>query len=149
MSSWVQVTGSFYIHSWQTGIGDRLKGFMRDNFHRIPKGSEGALDWGVMQSTEHITGSDWKDGKRTEIYGCGQLHIFGSLRDMTTNTFEKGLLDFIKTLQKAFPVRAGQVIVDGYTSGRKIYWLEEDWRNPKIHIVDISMDIVDISMDVE
>ena len=135
MSQWVQVTGSFYIHSWQDEIGKRLEGFMRDNFHRIPDGSEGALDYGVMQSSEHTTGSDF-DG--TPIYGCGQLHIFGSLRDMTVDMFEEGLLDFIKILQSAFPVRAGQVIVDGWNSGRKIYWLKDDWRNPQVQIIDVS-----------
>lgn len=132
MSSWVQVTGSFYIHSWQTGIGDRLKGFMRDNFHRIPEGSEGALDWGVMQSTEHITGSDWKDGKRTEIYGCGQLHIFGSLRDMTLEKFEEGLLDFLKTFKSAHPIRLGQVCVDGGYGQYRVYVISEFEKNIKV-----------------
>ncbi len=136
MSQWVQVTGSFYIHSWQNNIGKRLESFMRDNFRRIPDGSEGALDWGVMQSTEHITG--WDDEQGGDIYGCGQLHIFGSLRDMTVDIFEEGLLDFLEKLQRAFPVRAGQVIVDGYSTGRKIYWLNDNRKNPKVHIVDVS-----------
>ena len=134
MSQWVQVTGSFYIHSWQDGIGARLEGFMRDNFHRIPDGSEGALDWGVMQSSEHSTGSEL-DG--SPIYGRGQIHIFGSLRDMTTDEFEVGLLDFLDVLGKAFPLRAGQVLVDGYSTGRKIYWFQDDWKNPTFNVMNL------------
>lgn len=134
MSQWVQVTGSFYVHSWQTDIGKRLESFMRDNFHRIPDGSEGALDWGVMQSAEHITGCE-EDG--SDIYGRGQIHIFGSLRDMTTDEFEVGLMDFLSVLVKTHPVRAGQVIVDGYSSGKKIYWFQDHWNTPTFKIIDL------------
>lgn len=140
MSEWVQVSGSFYIHSWQNDIGKRLESFVRDNFHRIPEGSEGALDWGVMQSTEHTTGSDVDC---SPIYGCGQLHIFGSLRDMTVNMFEDGLMDFLKVLVSAFPVRAGQVIVDGWSNGRRIYWYEDKWKNQKFNVINIDWDLTD------
>lgn len=134
MSQWVQVTGSFYIYSWDHGIGRKLQGFMRDNFHRIPEGSEGALDWGVMQSNTHTTGWD----EEGEVFGRGQIHIFGSLRDMTVKEFEEGLIDFMQILKRAYPIRAAQVIVDGFTSGRKIYWIRDDYRDDTIRIVDLS-----------
>jgi hypothetical protein len=142
MSQWVQVTGSFYIHSWEDGIGKRLESFMRDNFNRIPDGSEGALDWGVMQSSEHTTGSDF-DG--TPIYGRGQLHIFGSLRDMTVDMFEDGLMDFLKVLVSAFPIRAGQVIVDGWSNGKRIYWYNDEWKNQKFNVINIDWDLTKTS----
>lgn len=120
MSIWTQITGSFYIHDYRYGVYDadkRLKSFMRDNLHRLPKGSERCFDFGIKRAFYSTGAYTTEDGEYIEKYGAGQLHFFGSLRDTCINEAVSKIVDFIKILRSAFQVRIGQVfLIDGMES---------------------------------
>lgn len=123
MSVWTQVTGSFYIYDFQDEMETRLKSFMRDNYDRLPCGSERGLAYGVTVS-DLVTEGTFGDGEKQEIHGACQLHIFGSLRDKSVEMCKEKMDDFVRVLVSAYPVRIGQVLMyDGFGDiyNRKIF----------------------------
>ena len=112
MSVWTKITGSFYIYECKDDTYKRLQSFIKENKHLLPTEEEGVFDFDIKEASFR-TGIRYDSNRnRIEVKGAAQLHIFGDLRDMTTELAVKRIIPFVKVLREAFDVRIGQVFLD-------------------------------------
>lgn len=119
MSQWTHIVGTIYIYDWIDPKKQVLE-FMKSNFHLIPQGSEGPIEY-FFNSGDRITASCGRD---SYIKGTGAITFIGDLRDMSEVEFCEGLDEFLKKVFNELPIRDLTIMIkDEWRPTYKHYYM--------------------------
>ena len=122
MSQWTHIVGTIYLYDWIDPKKQILE-FMESNFHLIPRGSEGPVEY-FYNAGDRITASL---GGSDYVKGTGSLTFIGDLRNMSESEFCEGFDEFIKKLFKELSVRdLTFMIKDEWRPTYKHYYMYSD-----------------------